>query len=118
MRKFFTSKYSTVFMVVAAIIISISINSTAKLQFIVAAVGMAGLLLGMTKQMHMQYVNGKCGVHWMLNSLMFFAITMRAVYMVRTGQYWLAIPDIYGSIIMGIIQLQLAGFFLKKQTAP
>src|SRR3989344_225382 len=115
MKKFFTSHYSPFVLIVAGIVIGLSMMPE-RLQQVAATVGMTGLVLGMTKQAIMQYRSGKSGIHWMLNTIMLFAIVLRGVYLVRTGQYWLAIPDVYGALMMGILQLHLAGHLLKKLT--
>lgn len=113
MEKLFTSSVSPFVLLFVGLGIGISL-ATENLQQVAAGVGMTGLALGMTKQAVMQYKNGKCGVHWILNTIMLVALVLRGAYMVRTGQYWLAIPDIYGVVVMGFLQLQLAGLFLKK----
>lgn len=114
MKRFLTSGYSPLIILAVGLIVGVALIPD-NLQKVAAAVGMAGLALGMTKQAWMQYKNGKVGVHWTLNTLMFLAITLRGIYMVRTGQYWLAIPDVYGSLVIGAIQFQLAVYLLKKQ---
>lgn len=117
MEKFFTSSYSTPMLLVLGLIVGLSVVPE-HLQKVAAGVGMIGLGIGMTKQVIMQYHSGKVGIHWTLNATMFFAVVLRAIYMLRTGQYWLAGPDIYGALMAGAIQLQLAGYLLKKQLAP
>ena len=114
MQKFFTGAHSIFLLCAAGIVIGVNIDPD-MLQRVAASVGMTGLFIGMTKQAIKQYHDGKCGVHWILNTLMHFAVVLRGIYFLRTNQYWLAAPDIYGIFIMGIIQLQLAGYFLKKQ---
>ncbi len=114
MQKFFLKPYTVIILLAVGAGTGISLE-TFPLQKIAAAIGMTGLVLGMTKQAIMQYQNGKCGVHWVLNTLMLSAVILRCIYFLRTSQYWLAVPDAYGIVIMSVIQLQLAGYLLKKQ---
>src|SRR3990172_7501413 len=108
MEKFFRSRYASFVLVAVGLAVGLSVAAE-YLQPLIATVGMIGLAFGMTKQVIMQYHTGKVGIHWTLNTIMFFAIVLRAVYMVRTEQYWLAVPDVYSIFIFGIVQFQLAG---------
>ena len=114
MKRFFTSGYSPFVLVLLGLLIGLNVIPE-HLQKLAAVVGMVGLGVGMTAQVIMQYKEGKCGVHWIVCAVMLFAIVLRGVYLARTGQYWLAIPDIYGALVISVIQLQLAGYFLMKQ---
>ena len=113
MEKFFISRYSTFILIVVGLCVGLS-TPLANLQIIAATVGMSGLVVGMTNLAVRQYREGKTIVPWVLNTLMLVAVVLRGVYLLRTGQYWLAIPDVYGIFIMSVVQLQLAGCLLRK----
>lgn len=116
MEKLFTSGYSPFVLLGIGLAVGFYVMPE-DLQKIAATVGMAGLGIGMTKQVIMQYQNGRCGIHWLFVVIMFCATVLRGTYMIRTEQYWLAIPDIYGVLLLGISLLQLVGYLIKKLPA-
>lgn len=87
-----------------------------NLQIFAAIFGMLGIVLGLTVLAYRQYQQGKIGVPLVLNTLLLTATCLRFFYLLKTNQYWLMSVDAYGMFIMVIIQLQFAGYFLKKPT--
>lgn len=85
-----------------------------NLQIFAAIFGMLGIVLGLTVLAYRQYQQGKIGVPLVLNTLLLTATCLRFFYLLKTNQYWLMSVDAYGMFIMVIIQLQFAGYFLKK----
>lgn len=114
MEKFFTSVYAPFLLLYVGLHMGIALTVD-HLQASIATVGIAGIGVGMTFQIWKHYREGRCGVHWVVNTIMLVVVVMRSVYFIRTGQTLLAIPDVYTAFIMSIIQLQLAGYLLKKQ---
>ena len=116
MEKFFTSIYAL--FLILAVGLTLGLNVVPEhLQQIAAAAGMLGLAYGMSSQVIMHYHIGRCGMHWSLNTIMLFAVILRTAYMVRTGQYWFAVTDGFALLALAAVQLQLAGYLLKKPVA-
>lgn len=114
-KQFCTNKHSAPLLTGIGLFLG-SIATIDQTQQIAATLGMTGITIGMFRQIVKQYREGESRMDWLLNTVMLLAVTVRSGYLFRTGQYWLMIPDLFAIIFIGIIQLQIAGYFLKRKT--